>query len=174
MLTTQTDALRHVCLYGIHMLSWEIRGQRHTARIHDGSAETISMAPARARTRPCGGAYFWSIHRHSFAPQLSPHISFCLALQKVWPQAAPAARATRSTAAGEKRHFSKLSQVLKTRVTLFSPQLLPHPTFSSRSARTTATNYMHLPRQCTKQPRKLLIPTGLHGLGLGWFWGVLF
>lgn len=51
----------------------------------------------------------------------------------------------------EKRHFSKLSQVLKTRVTLFSPQPLPQPTFGSRSAR-TATNYMHLPRQRTKQP----------------------
>lgn len=97
----------------------------------------------------------------------SPRVSFRFALQKVWPQAAPAAWASRSTASGEKRHFSKLSQVLKTRVTLFSPQLLPRPTFGSRSAKTTATNYMHLPRQRTKQPRKILIPTGLHGLGLG-------
>lgn len=27
MLTTQTDALRHVCIYGIHMLSWQMKGQ---------------------------------------------------------------------------------------------------------------------------------------------------
>lgn len=82
VLTTQTDALRHVCLYGIHMLSWEIRGQRHTARIHDASAETTSMAPARARTRPCGGAYFWSIHSHSFAPQLPHTFPFALLCKK--------------------------------------------------------------------------------------------
>lgn len=27
VLTTQTDALRHVCIYGIHMLSWQMKGQ---------------------------------------------------------------------------------------------------------------------------------------------------
>lgn len=27
VLTSQTDALRHVCIYGIHMLSWQMKGQ---------------------------------------------------------------------------------------------------------------------------------------------------
>lgn len=27
VLTTQTDALQHVCIYGIHMLSWQMKGQ---------------------------------------------------------------------------------------------------------------------------------------------------
>lgn len=168
MLTTQTDALRHVCLYGIHMLSWEIRGQRHTARIHDASADNIHGSSPRSRTslRRC---LFLEHPQALLCSPTSPHVSFCFALQKVWPQAAPAAWATRSTASGEKRHFSKLSQALKTRVTLLSPQLLPQPTFGSRSAR-TVTNYMHLPRQRTKQPPKILIPTGLHALGFGWFW----
>lgn len=33
VLTTQTDALRHVCIYGIHMLSWQMKGQQHVHTI---------------------------------------------------------------------------------------------------------------------------------------------
>lgn len=44
VLTTQTDALRHVCIYGIHMLSWEIRGQQHKTRIRDANAKKTCMA----------------------------------------------------------------------------------------------------------------------------------
>lgn len=44
VLTTQTDALRHVCIYGIHMLSWEIRGQQHQTGIRDANAKKTYMA----------------------------------------------------------------------------------------------------------------------------------
>lgn len=44
VLTTQTDALQHVCIYGIHMLSWEIRGQQHKTRIHNANAKKTYMA----------------------------------------------------------------------------------------------------------------------------------
>lgn len=43
VLTTQTDALRHVCVYGIHMLSWEIKGQQHKTRICDANAKKMYM-----------------------------------------------------------------------------------------------------------------------------------
>lgn len=33
VLTSQTDALRHVCIYGIHMLSWQMKGQKHVHTI---------------------------------------------------------------------------------------------------------------------------------------------
>lgn len=95
------------------MLSWEIRGQRHTARIHDGSAETTSMAPARARTRPCGGDYFWSIHSHSFAPQLPHTFPFALLCKKRGHRQHRQPGPPDPQPQGKKRHFSKLSQVLK-------------------------------------------------------------
>lgn len=44
VLTTQTDALQHVCIYGIHMLSWEIRGQQHKTRIRNANAKKTYMA----------------------------------------------------------------------------------------------------------------------------------
>lgn len=33
VLTTQTDALRHVCIYGIHMLSWQMKRRQHVHTI---------------------------------------------------------------------------------------------------------------------------------------------
>lgn len=64
VLTTQTDALRHVCIYGIHMLSWEIRGQQHKTRIRDANAKKTYMATRLCVcTCYCKGAYFWSIDR---------------------------------------------------------------------------------------------------------------
>jgi hypothetical protein len=33
VLTTHTDALQHVCIYGIHMLSWQMKGQQHVHTI---------------------------------------------------------------------------------------------------------------------------------------------
>lgn len=81
VLTTQTDALRHVCIYRIHMLSWEIRGQQHKTRIHDANAKKTYMATRLCIcTCSCEGACFWSIDR---VTRFACHfLHFFFALQK--------------------------------------------------------------------------------------------
>lgn len=57
VLTAQTDALRHVCIYGIHMLSWERRGQQHQTGIGDANAKkTYAATRLCVCTCSCEGA----------------------------------------------------------------------------------------------------------------------
>lgn len=128
-------------------------------RAHRGTGGSARAAPVPAEL-PCSGA----------SPAAPPLPNCPTRVRAPGSAKSVATGSTRSLghqihSLREKRHFSKLSQVLKTRVTLFSPQLLPQATFGSRSARTTATNYMHLPRQYTKQPRKIMIPNRAPGFG---------